>query len=115
MTQPLLDQDQLDGVSETLNVLEQQVNQIIQQMRQIHDIFHQTLTEIQAQRHFVTTIDGETSKAVDAMERGNEQLDQAAEKQKTSTRCLCVIVTIVILVVIGVVLVILYETVWHKS
>jgi hypothetical protein len=115
MTQPLLDQTQLDGETEMLDVLGQQVNQIIAQMREIHEIFHQTLTEIQQQRHFVTSIDSATSKAAESMEHGNKELDEAAEKQKTSTRCLCVIVTIVVLVVIAVVMVVLYETVWHKK
>jgi hypothetical protein len=115
MSQPLLDQAQLDAESGYMDVLEQNVNRIVNTMREVHQLFTDTLTEIQQQRHLVTGIETLTSKAVDDMNNGNKQLEQADEKQKSSTKCLCCIVTILSLVVVGVVLVILYFEVWHKK
>jgi hypothetical protein len=114
-TEPILDQMQLDGETEQLETLAQQVNQILRVMREVHEIFGQTLEELQKQRHLLGHIEGATSEAVSNMESGNEQLEQAHESQKKSTKCICAVAIIVVVVAVGVAMLILYQVVWKDS
>jgi hypothetical protein len=111
-TEPILSQTQLDGDSDLLDVLEQQVNEILAAMREVHLLFGKTLQELQKQRHILVQIEGETSKAVEEMEVGNEELRKAQGRQRSSTKCICWIVVIAILVVAAVVLIILWKFKW---
>jgi hypothetical protein len=110
-----LDQSLLDGESDLIDILEQQVNEILITMREVNQLFGETLEQLQAQRHILTAIETHTSEAVSEMGRGNEALEEAKEKQKLSTKCLCWIFIIVTLVAVAVVLIILSQTIWKKT
>jgi DNA repair exonuclease SbcCD ATPase subunit len=110
LSQALLDQD-----TELIDALEQQVNEILRRMRELNEIFGTTLAEIQKQRHFIAQIEGDTAEAAVSMEKGNEQLEEAAQHQKASTKCICAIAFILVVVAIGVALFITYEVHWKKS
>jgi chromosome segregation ATPase len=110
--QPLLDQAFLDDETETLEALEQRVNEILTAMREVNALFNQTYTKIQEQRHLLVSLDQNISNAVDEMSEANAQLDQAAQKQKGSTRCLCWIAVVVSVIVAGV---ILFLVLWLKK
>jgi t-SNARE complex subunit (syntaxin) len=102
----------LDSDSDLLDVLEQQVNEILAAMPEVHQLFGKTLQELQKQRHILVQIEGETSKAVEEMEVGNEDLRKAQGRQRSSTKCICCIVVIAIIVITAVVLIILWKFKW---
>jgi hypothetical protein len=110
----LLEQSLLDGETDVIDILEQQVNEILVTMREVNQLFGETLEQLQAQRHILTAIETHTTEAVSEMQRGNEELEQAKEKQKSSTKCICWILIILLLVVAAVVLIILSQTIWKK-
>jgi hypothetical protein len=113
--EPLLDQRLLDGETDLIDILEQQVNEILITMREVNQLFGETLEQLQAQRHILTAIETHTTEAASEMSRGNEALEEAKEKQKASTKCICWIVIILALVAAAVVLVILSQTIWKKK
>lgn len=103
--QPLLvDEQLLDSQSEELAYLEQAVQGILAQMREVNQLFTQTHEEIQRQRHMLNSIDTYTQNALSEMSTGNEQLSQAQKHQKGSTRCLCWIFIILGVVAGGIIL-----------
>lgn len=112
---PVLDQRLLDGETDLIDILEQQVNEILITMREVNQLFGETFEQLQAHRHILTAIETHTSEALSEMERGNETLEEAKEKQKASTKCLCWIFVILALVVAAVVLIILSQTIWKKQ
>lgn len=99
---PLLDQQELDQDTEQIDLLDVSVNEILTNMREVNNLFTQTMQELQRQRHLVVSIDNQTSKAHDAMKEGNSQLDKASEHQKGSRKAICLIFLVVLVVVIGV-------------
>jgi hypothetical protein len=114
-TEPLLTQAQVDGDTDLLDNLELQIRGILAMMREVSQLFGQTLQELQKQRHLLQAIEGETARAVEEMEEGNEALQTAQEHQKSSTKCICWIVIIVTLVVVAVALIIVWRVVWSKK
>lgn len=100
----VLQQSLVDDQSDQLDMLEQEVQSILSTMREVNTLFHQTLEEIQKQRHMLVTIEASTEKAKDDMESGILHLDKAGENQKSSNRALCWILIILVVVVVGVVL-----------
>jgi hypothetical protein len=114
-TEPQLDQRLLDADSDLIDVLEQQVNQIVAMMREVNALFGKTLAELQTQRHILTAIEQDTNVAVQEMTKGNEVLEEAADNQKKSSKCICWIAILIVAVVIAVVMIILWKTVWSKK
>jgi hypothetical protein len=114
-TEPQLDQRLLDADSDLIDVLEQQVNQIVALMREVNALFGKTLSELQTQRHMLTVIEQDTTAAAEDMGKGNTLLEEAAENQKKSTKCICWIAIIAAVVVVGVIIIILWKTVWSKD
>jgi hypothetical protein len=105
---PVLDQGLIDADTDQIDVLEQQVGAIVTAMREVSGLFTQVMEELQAQRHKITVIEGETSAAVSQMESGNEALKTASKHQKSSRKCLCCIFVIVLLVVAAVAVVLVF-------
>jgi hypothetical protein len=114
-TEGLLDQTQLDGETDLIDLLEQQVNTILMTMREVREIFGATLEELQKQRHMVQSIETTTAEAAEDVHKGNEILGEAQEQQKGATKCLMWVLIIVVLVAVAVVLIILSQTVWKKK
>ena len=81
----LVTQAQVDQDTEYLEILEQEVNSILQTMKDVNKIFHETLEELQKQRHILVGIDTTTSRAAKKMETGNNELKKAHEHQKKCT------------------------------
>ncbi|KAH0793486.1 syntaxin-12-like isoform X3 [Histomonas meleagridis] len=103
LNQPLLDQEQLDGETEYLEIMEQEVNQILSTMRDLQQIFQQTLEEIQKQRHLLVSVDSIVTSSKQNMQSGNVQLEEAHKHQKGSSRAMCIIIVIIVVIAIGVV------------
>lgn len=85
----LVDQQMLDGETEELEMLQNAVQDILAQMREVNQLFQQTHEEIQRQRHMLNSIETYTGNALSEMSEGNEQLSKAQQHQKSSGRCLC--------------------------
>jgi hypothetical protein len=116
MRQPLMmDQGLLDGETDEIDVLEQNVSEVVVGMREVNDLFTSAHREIQSQRHLVVKVDSATSESVSEMAVGNERLESAARRQKASSKCRCCIATILLVVVLAVVLIILSQTVWKAD
>jgi hypothetical protein len=98
----LLRQDLLDADTDYLDTLEQQVNEILQAMREVNQLFTRVMTELQKQRHILARIDAETTEAASDMSSGNMQLEQAAEHQRCSTKLICCIFLIVFVIAAGI-------------
>ncbi|KAH0795094.1 hypothetical protein GPJ56_000937 [Histomonas meleagridis] len=81
----LVSQAQVDQDTEYLEILEQEVNSILQTMKDVNKIFHETLEELQKQRHVLVGIDTTTTQAAQKMETGNKELKEAHEHQKKCT------------------------------
>jgi hypothetical protein len=56
-----MDQGLLDGETDEINVLEQNVDDVVVGMREVDHLFTSTHREIQSQRHVVMKIDSATS------------------------------------------------------
>lgn len=78
----MMDQQQVDAETEYLMVLEQEVNSILETMKEVNQIFHQTLEELQKQRHILVDINTSTTGAATNMQSGNDELQQAEHHQK---------------------------------
>lgn len=103
VSQPLLDQEQLDGETEYLQVLEQEINSILTAMQELNRIFKQTLDELQKQRHILVGVDSMVSSSTGNMQDGNKDLDKAADHQRGTTKCLFIIILIVAIAAVGIV------------
>ena len=106
---PLVDQQQIDSESEQIDVLEGQVRDILQTMREVHQIFTQTLEELNKQRNIILSIESNTEEAKKEMKNGNFELEKAKEHQKGSTGCLCWLLLFFIIIVGGIALYIWIE------
>ena len=98
----VLDQELIDRESEQIEVLEIEVRNILATMREVNQIFTQTLEELQKQQHMIATIDGHTEEAVNDMRHGNESLDKAKQHQKSSTKTLCWLLLFFMIIVAGI-------------
>jgi predicted nucleic acid-binding Zn ribbon protein len=114
-TDPLLAQRELDGDTDVIDTLENQVHGILSSMRQVSQLFGQTLQEIKRQRRLLVAIEGETAHAVEDMSAGTEEVRIAHERQQRSTKCICWIILIVALVVVAVVLIIVWQVKWSND
>jgi predicted nucleic acid-binding Zn ribbon protein len=114
-TEGLLDQTQLDGATDLIDILEQQVNAILMTMREVREIFGSTLEELQKQKHMVQSIETTTAEAAEDMHKGNEILEEAQDRQKGATKCILWILIILVLVAVAIVLIILSQTIWKKK
>jgi chromosome segregation ATPase len=108
MTDPLL-QNELNFQTDQISVLDDHVAEILQNMREVHELFTTALTEIQKQRHMIVGIDSTTTDAKEELEKGNELLESAAKQQKKSTACIVWIIVILLCVVMGVVLLLVFK------
>lgn len=81
------DQQQVDVETEYLMVLEQEVNTILETMKEVNQIFHQTLEELQKQRHILVDINTSTTEAANSMQSGNDELKKAEHHQKKCIIC----------------------------
>ena len=106
--QSLMDQEEVDGTTEQIENLEVQVREILSTMRQLNEIFNQTLDELQKQRNVILSIDNQVSNAHDNMADGNEKLDGAKKHQRGSTKLLCWLAIIFGLVVVGIVIFLIF-------
>ena len=100
--QPLMAQEEVDGTTEQIENLEVQVREILSTMRQLNEIFTQTLEELQKQRNVILSIDNQVSNAHDNMATGNEKLQEASEHQKGSSKCLCWLAIIFAVICVGI-------------
>ena len=114
-TEPLLNQSELDDQSEELQALEAAAAQILSQMREVQQLFAQTLDEIQKQRHKLVSIETVTAKSAQDMASGNEQLDKAQQHMKGKTKCLIWIIVAVGVIIVGLVLFLLWRFKWSKK
>jgi hypothetical protein len=114
-TDLLLGQAELDRTSDELDRLEQQVHEILTSMRQVSQLFGQTLDELKRQRRLLVSIERETARAADDLGTGAEELSTAQERQGLGTKCICWIIIIVGLVVVAVALIIVWQVKWSKD
>jgi hypothetical protein len=112
---PIFDQGLLDGETDLIDTLEQEVAAIVSVMREVSERFTQVMQELQAQRPRITAIEGETTAAVAQMESGNKALETASGHQKSTRKCICWIFIIVLLVVTAVVLIVLWQVFWKHT
>lgn len=102
MTTPLIDQATVDQETNQIDVLENEVNSILNIMREIIQFFTQTMQEITSQRNFIDSINKNTTDVAQNMIKGNEELDKAYSHQKGSRKALCIIFIIVLVIGLGI-------------
>ena len=99
---PLIDQEQVDGETEQIDILEEQVNTILTTMREVNDIFSSTLEKLQEQRNMILSIDNAVSDANDNASKAVDQLNKAEKHQKFSRKCLCWLLLVFLVIAAGI-------------
>jgi hypothetical protein len=85
-----LDQRLLDEDTETLEVLEQEVNRIVVTMREINSLFNATFEELQRQRTLLTRIDTFVEFSRSDLADANSEMRLADQDQRKDSRCCCI-------------------------
>ncbi|OHS98197.1 hypothetical protein TRFO_09076 [Tritrichomonas foetus] len=102
-TEPLLDQQMIDGETDMISLIENDVTNILSQMRELNSIFNQTFEELQKQRHKIVSIDSITNNSKKEMKKGNQELEKAGNHQKSSRKTLIVIFSIIFAIVLAII------------
>jgi len=93
-----LNQTLIDESAE-ISVIESQTQGIVEDMAELNKTTHQVAEVIEESHEVVMKVETTIEDAHQEMQEGNQQLDQAKEYQKGSSKCLCYILIIILIII----------------